>query len=974
MGLSVTTLLLALTPEASGYDAVACAIKDCMNCTQPHPAEACLGGLPPSGDCVCYTDFTLQFKQKVHLTAFNIDKSCGGGRSGFFIIRKTDWTEAYSWDMGDPVINWVFDAEIDAGTYRLEPSAQWGGDYCVEYWSGPPNCSGDLTVGSSDFDDVNTGNCSAWKTATFKNNGNMSFSIGGIISGHPAFQLDLSGIPGTLDPGASFTFKVRFCAPGGLINSTPYSAFITVNYTCNSVAYSRQLSFTAMAHVPRGELSVPSTFDVGSADWTLPPPGNQVTKNLNIENTGDAAMTVTVTMIDDAGGVFSFPSGSAVGNINGSSSKNLAIRATVTAEATYTGEIRVVADYGGGYSDSKTVQLQALGHHPVPRLHLYTTDIDYGEVEIDYSFHQAIKIGNDGDAPLTFDIALQDPADPDVSEFTLDLGPKGPIAPGSFQLYEMTYHPTTTGNKDVVLVIDNTNEEPPTSHTVNLHGMGTDPIPLSTMLVTDRSGSMDGKAGDVRKIEAASMAGTLYSNLVRDTWDWLGITKYNQNNSTPIPLAAISTNRAAAQTLLNDITGELLPDGSTCIGGAMQTAAAQYSSSPAANASAMILLTDGKENVAPWIADVKDPIFTANPNLRIYCVGIGDPLETDPYAIEGIEVSKFQEISEHNGAFFQVFESLSGENRYALEAFYFKVFAAATGQQIVLDPLYVLAPSPSPILVTTIDIVTSDRSADFLAVSDLFRIKGMEFRVMLQDPTGQIMESGAAIGGISVHVKSWGNCKLVRVKFPPRNMSDCYAGTWKVYLQPVPERMVSELTSLNVTASMPNSIPIAVMASVGSDYRLQASLTPGEVLEGQPIHIIAQTSEAWWPNPEATVTATVTKPDGSSVSELLYDDGQHNDGNNHDATFGLDFTKTSQKGVYTFLIRSMGVTDRGESVTREALLTKYVGSKIPPRPTEEGCLPCWLLRLIFALILLLLLLILILIIRCCCRKQYRTVG
>ena len=89
---------------------------------------------------------------------------------------------------------------------------------------------------------------------------------------------------------------------------------------------------------------------------------------------------------------------------------------------------------------------------------------------------------------------------------------------------------------------------------------------------------------------------------------------------------------------------------------------------------------------------------------------------------------------------------------------------------------------------------------------------------------------------------------------------------------------------------------------MGSDYRLEASLTPGEVLVGEPVHVMARTTEAWWPIPGADVRVTVTRPDGSTVTERLYDDGVHDDGAANDATFGLNFTSTTQKGYYDFFI------------------------------------------------------------------------
>jgi hypothetical protein len=161
------------------------------------------------------------------------------------------------------------------------------------------------------------------------------------------------------------------------------------------------------------------------------------------------------------------------------------------------------------------------------------------------------------------------------------------------------------------------------------------------------------------------------------------------------------------------------------------------------------------------------------------------------------------------------------------------------------------------------------------------------------------------------------------------------------------------------------------MASVGSDYRLRASVTPGIVLVGQPLRLTARTTEAWWPNPAATVSVTATLPDGSVTTASLFDDGAHADGQAADADFAADFTNTYQKGYYEFLVRSVGTTSRNEVVVREQLLTKYVGPPDPPTPGPGDCIPCQLLRWIIAFAILLLLAIFWLVWRCCCQRDVR---
>lgn len=958
--------------DAFGFDDTACAQRQCSGpgCSSMFPAHACLSGMPPGGECVCYTDFVIQFRQQVRLTVNVLDTSCGNGSSFLFILKNTSDVPIIQETMTGPGLAsktiW-----LDPNTYRIleDRVGQPGGNYCVEYWSGPPNCNALISMANTNFGDIDVGECSGWRNITFTNDGNCQFTGISIASGDPAFQLDLTGVPATLDPEGHFTFKVKFCPGSGLADGTHLNPNITVNYTCNGGSNSKNKAVSGTAHVPTGHLSVPAVFDVGSADWSVAP--YFVERNLNINNSGDAPMSVTAMITNNGGGVFTLPSGGNVGSISGPGNRNLLIRATVASETTYTGQLQVTANYSGGTSDTQNIELQARGHHPVPILTILNNEINYREVEIDYSFHQSLGIANDGDAPLSFTIGLQDPADADLSQFTLDTGSKNiPVSaslpPHEVRYYQMTFHPSDTGSKEIFLLVHNANDATFTSATVRLYGSGITPVPLSTMMVLDRSLSMDGMAGDTRKIEALRDAGVLYSELARDAWDWLGVTKYNNTYSTPVNLASIASNRAAVQALCNDISGELLPAGATSIGGGMETAAADYGLAPAINAKSMIVFTDGKENTEPMIAGVKTTIINNHPTLKIFCVGIGNDLTTDPYAIEGINVPAMQDLSEPTGGICRVFQSISGENRYALEAFYFKSFAIATGRQMALDPIYYVPLATMLQEVSNVAIVSCDRDADFLVISELFKLSGMALQIYLQSPSGQIMEAGAAVGGIPVHVKRWGNCMLVRVKFPPRDQSDEYCGNWKVFLKPVSTGDIRKMLT-NMAAKTGGTVPIAFMASVGSDYRLEVSVTGGEVLVGQPLQIAAKTTEAWWPIPGAKISVTVTKPNGVKLVKDLFDDGLHGDGDNNDATFGLAFSETNIRGNYEFLFRSLGKTERGEDVVREAFLTKYIGSRTPETP--RPCIPCWLLRLILFLITLLLLFILFVLIRCCYRKR-----
>jgi opacity protein-like surface antigen len=758
---------------------------------------------------------------------------------------------------------------------------------------------------------------------TIRNTGNLDLTYS-ISSANAMFTASPNG--GTIAAAGTATVQVTFAPPTGAAPG-PQSGLLSIVHNDASQTSPKQVNLTGtiMAAVPRACYST-STLAFGNVNT-----GHSSTKDFTINNCGEASLQVSniVLTTPDPSGVWSIsPSVPPMITIAASTSRTFSVKLTVpaglTSDVDYTANIDVTTNDSA--NAVQRITASGRGHVPVPKLNLLTSSIDYREVEISYRYRQAVRVKNDGDAALTFSISVTDLPDPDESEYAPSVGDFS-VPPFQEIFLEMTFAPTRLGPSEIKLLVDNSNDPTWVPTIVNLFGTGVGALPLSSMMVLDRSGSMSANCGDVPKIEASRDAGILYTELLNDQYDYLGLTRFNQDSQTIVNLDRIANNRSAAQSKLNDIGGELFPSGSTAIGKGMVEGSGQFASSPLENAQTMIVLTDGKENVPPNILDVKVGIQTAYPNLRIFCVGIGDPIETGPYGLEGIETEKLEQIADETKALFKVIRSISGENRYALESFYFKVFNKSKGRQVVLDPLYHLAFSGQTQEIASVNIAECDREADFLIISELLRAYPNERLIKLQDPSGQVIDPSSTIGGVGVHVKNWGNAQFIRIKFPPRSQSDSYTGTWRLLLQPTSSKRLTA-----AVAVAPKTASVAFMASVGSDYRMKASLTGGPVYIGQPVHLAAELTEAWWPAPNGAVNAEITRPDGSKVTRSLFDDGLHGDGMAGDGTFGLEMTDTWQKGYYEFFFRGNGYTERGEVVTREERLAKFVRGVATEKP------------------------------------------
>lgn len=598
--------------------------------------------------------------------------------------------------------------------------------------------------------------------------------------------------------------------------------------------------------------------------------------------------------------------------------------------------------------------------------------LNFGEVELGFAFKKALVIHNDGDAALTVSVTRTTPnGDPNVTQWS-ELNEITPIIiqPGDDPLVlPQVYEPQALGTHTIQFQVAGNDPSTPTQNVV-FSGKGIAPIPVDSLLVLDRSGSMNDLAGDRKKIEAMRDAAQLYTDLLRDnigstgTGDKLGFVKYNQSNSVYLPLDFITSARKNAigfnelsDAALTD-AGRIKPDGTTGIGGGMEEAAGVLGGPLVDRKQVMIVLTDGKENETPYISAVLGGIEAGNNKLQLYALGLGFD----------IEPTKLQSITNMGtGGYHQVSGSLTGESLFDLETFYFKIFSNATGMELVVDPTHAInLTSSTAITVDKATIISSDHSANFLVLDDpaLRQFYDLEF----VSPKGTVMTAGASVGGIPIQEMSRHTYRIFRIVFPDLAQQDEYIGDWILRLKPngkwnrdvvksaLAEGDIHYDSYINPYQGL---VPIGFAAAVDSNYRLDVALQPNHYLPGANVRITGSLSDRGWPAVDGKIDVTVTSPNNSQYNLKLYDDGTHGDDQASDGTWTNHFTQTAVAGSYKFFFQSIGHNERGELAPRED--TRYTTLQQPePDPTTDGggtrdCLPCLLLRALLFLGLLLLL-------------------
>ncbi len=211
-----------------------------------------------------------------------------------------------------------------------------------------------------------------------------------------------------------------------------------------------------------------------------------------------------------------------------------------------------------------------------------------------------------------------------------------------------------------------------------------DPRESDTVLVLDTSGSME----ESRKMESAINAGKLWVDLLRDG-ERVGVVSYSGQVSSgsgqagtlfpttdPLPVVDAGV-RTQARNALNGLT----PDGWTSIGAGLLEGLARLDGVPSAQRNdvrALVLLSDGLENVSPFWGDPPSelapgtptdeapvgPLFetAANAEIKIHTVSLGPDADHDLMGLisdgRGTHRQVVLDPSPENASFFNLAEPL----------------------------------------------------------------------------------------------------------------------------------------------------------------------------------------------------------------------------------------------------------------------------------------------------------------------------
>jgi len=437
----------------------------------------------------------------------------------------------------------------------------------------------------------------------------------------------------------------------------------------------------------------------------------------------------------------------------------------------------------------------------------------------------------------------------------------------------------------------------------------------SVALVLDRSGSMaDPAGGSSTKNMLLKNAVSVFNTLMLPN-DEIALVSFDDLIAVPAPMQAVS-----AGAVPPVLTGtDLDPRGMTCIGGGILQGATQLGLATHTNKS-MVVLTDGIENVHPYVAELPAGTITN----RTYAIGFGLP--------EDVSVAVLNQITSNTHGDLIITGSIStAEQAFNLTKYFVQVLAGVTNMNVILDPQGSLFFGSKHVI--PFDLIEGDVYADIITLCPLPQL--VDF--FLETPSGKIIKPSTP--GPNIKYVSGKQVLFYRLTLPAlvADASGSHAGKWKAILalksKDELKKLLSnaEFVAALRSSSTGESLPYSLVAHAYSNLQFDARLQQDSLKPGAAVVLTALLNEYDVPlTADAAVWAEITNPDSSSFNLKL----ERAMAGVYSGTFN-----TSSAGVYSCRVRAEGYSSSKNKFTREKTLTAgvYYGNYSTTPPSSVVC-------------------------------------
>ncbi len=372
------------------------------------------------------------------------------------------------------------------------------------------------------------------------------------------------------------------------------------------------------------------------------------------------------------------------------------------------------------------------------------------------------------------------------------------------------------------------------------------------ILVLDVSGSMAGSP-----VQNAAAAARAFVDRAEEG-TWIGVVSFSTSSSLLLGLTEVkdAASRATIKAAIPTTTISL-----TCIGCGMQTALNELNGSSRNMAQMMALMTDGGENVSPYIADVLPSVVAAG--VTVNTIGLGAAADV-----------QMQDVADQTGG--QYYFAPGGDQQALSDAFITIANQTNPVPSATIESASITVPGNGGTKALTVYLDSS------IGANTVFNITFSTIDVANADVTVTQPNSTVLDDSYSGYISD-ASAKTITFRID----GTAAAGTWTV---DITNDDSSDTTANLLVAS---SAPAGV-----SPITLTANLVSSSVTFPDPAIIRASLTST-----EgiilANVSAEVTNPDGSTTDIELKDDGQGADSFPLDGNYASYYTAYTGSGNYT---------------------------------------------------------------------------
>jgi Mg-chelatase subunit ChlD len=404
--------------------------------------------------------------------------------------------------------------------------------------------------------------------------------------------------------------------------------------------------------------------------------------------------------------------------------------------------------------------------------------------------------------------------------------------------------------------------------------------------------------------------------------------------------------------------GTLTPRGSTSIGGGLQRSQQLLSASAPGRTRAIVLLSDGQENTAPYVSDVLPQIRASQ--ITVHTIGLGTDADQQLMLSIAAQTGGTYNYAPRPDQLASIYNTISG---------------AVSNRQTLITTDGTIAAGATATRDVTVDSSVSEAT---FWVSWTNAGAGVTFS--LQTPGGTTIDAASAAANNDIDYVGGSIYAYYRVRAPTLT-----PGVWRILLSRTAASSATIIDEPTVATSEPlverpadgfvepehdvtpdlspdpaerviepepvaqptpakhvvEPEPVAQPAATGDEpfvarVLARASLTMGfylgkmAYLTTEPMICIVTLADNA-PITGATVVLTVTLPGQPVALTLpLYDDGRHGDGAAGDGVYATTFIGPFTPGTATFSVIASGRSSASEPFIRQGELSTYIATNPDP--------------------------------------------